>query len=138
MNDERDLNTRQTAREDHAVWLSQHAAWAKEAEGWLRRLEDHARTLDDLRKRLSEERKRIQAHIDGIRRHEGMITEHEFVLAELDGGTCGGCEEAEPPSHETATAAHGQETTVHMRLAERQDEIAARLSVLAELLARTD
>jgi len=137
MNDERDHNTRQTAREDHAIWLSQHAAWAKEAEGWLRRLEDHVRTLDDLRKRFDEERKRIQAHIDGIRRHEGMITEHDFVLAELDGGTCGGCEEAEPPSHDTAAAVHGQETTVHMRLAQRQDAIAARLSVLAELLERT-
>ncbi len=28
MNDERDRKTRQAAREDHAVWLSQHAAWA--------------------------------------------------------------------------------------------------------------
>ena len=138
MNDERDLSTRQAARENHAVWLSQHAAWAKEAEGWLQRLEDHARTLDRLRKRLVDERKRIEVHLEGVRRHEGMITEHEFVLAELDGGTCGGCEEAEPPSHETAGAAHGQETTVHMRLTERQNEIAARLSSLAELLERTD
>jgi hypothetical protein len=67
-----------------------------------------------------------------------MITEHDFVLAELDGGTCGGCEEAEPPSHEKTGATHGQEATVHMRLAERQDEIAARLSELEELLQRTD
>jgi len=134
MNDERDLNTRQAAREDHAVWLSQHAAWAKEADGWLRRLDDHGRVLEELGKRLDDERKRIEAHIDGIRRHEGMITEHEFVLAELDGGTCGGCEEAEPPSHDTAAAAHGQETTVHMHLAERQDEIATRLAMLVELL----
>ncbi|MGB5682569.1 MAG: hypothetical protein WBM47_12030 [Polyangiales bacterium] len=138
MDDERDFNTRQTAREDHAVWLSQHAAWAEQADGWLGRLDDYVLKLDDLRKRLGEERKRIQAHIEGIRRHEGMITEHEFVLAELNGGTCGGCEEAEPPSHDTAAAVHGQETTVHARLAERQEQIAARLSELEELLERTD
>ena len=137
MNDERDFKARQTAREDHTVWLSQHAAWAKEAEGWLGRLEDHGRVLEELGTRLDDERKRIEAHIEGVRWHEGMITEQEFVLAELDGGTCGGCEEAEPPSHDTAAAAHGQETTVHMRLAERQDEIATRLAMLAELLEQT-
>ena len=138
MNDERDFKTRQAARENHAVWLSQHAAWVSEAEGWLRRLEDHARVLDQLRKRLDGERARIETHIEGIRRHEGAITGHEFALAELDSGTCGGCEEAEPPAHATAAAAHGRETTVHRRLADRQDEIAARLSLLAELLEETD
>ncbi|RLB42503.1 MAG: hypothetical protein DRH30_04710 [Deltaproteobacteria bacterium] len=138
MNDERDFKTRQAARENHAVWLSQHAAWATEAEGWLRRLEEHARTLDQLRKRLDRERARIETHIEGIRQHEGAITGHEFVLAELDSGTCGGCEEAEPPAHATAAAAHGQETTVHTLLAERQDLIAARLSLLADLLEQTD
>jgi chromosome segregation ATPase len=138
MNDERDLKTRQAAREDHSVWLSQHAAWATEAEGWLRRLEDHARTLDQLRERLDRERTRIETHIEGIRRHEGAITGHEFLLAELDSGTCGGCEEAEPPAHATAAAAHGQETTVHTRLAERQNQIVARLSLLAELLEQAD
>ncbi|MGB5521334.1 MAG: hypothetical protein WBM96_02105 [Polyangiales bacterium] len=138
MNNERDLKTRQSAREDHAVWLSQHTAWATEAEGWLRCLEDHTRTLDQLRKRLDHERARIETHIEGIRRHEGAITDHEVLLAELDSGTCGGCEEAEPAAHATAATTHGQETTVHTRLAERQDQIATRLSLLAELLARTD
>ncbi len=138
MNDERNLKTRQDVHEDHAVWLSQHAAWATEAEGWLQRLNDHSKTLDQLRKRLDRERARIESHIKGIRRHEGAITGHEFVLAELDSGICGGCEEAEPPAHATAAAAHGRETTVHARLAERQNQIAARLSLLAELLEQTD
>jgi chromosome segregation ATPase len=138
MNDERDLRTRQAAREDHSVWLSQHAAWATEAEGWLQRLEDHMKTLDQLRERLDHERARIATHIQGIRRHEGAITGHEVLLAELDSGTCGGCEEAEPPAHATAAAAHGEETTVHTRLAERQDQIASHLSLLAKLLEQTD
>ena len=138
MNGDRDLKTRQAAREDHAVWLAQHRAWAKEAEEWLRRLDDRTRTLDRLRTRLDHERTRLETHIEGIRRHEGAITGHEFVLAELDSGTCGGCEEAEPPAHAAAAAAHGQETSVHRRLAERQDQIAARLALLAELLEQTD
>lgn len=138
MKDERDFKTRQAAHENHAVWLSQHAAWAAEAEGWLGLLEDRAKTLDQLRERLDGERARIARHIEGIQRHEGAITSHEFVLAELDGGTCGGCEEAEPSAHGTAAVAHGRETTVHMRLAERQEQIAAQLSLLAKLLEQTD
>lgn len=138
MNDERDLKTRQAAHEDHSVWLSQHAAWASEAEGWLKRLEDHVKTLDQLRGRLDRERARVETHIEGIRRHEGAITNHEVLLAELDSGTCGGCEEAEPSAHATAAAKHGRETTVHTRMADRQDQIASRLSLLAEILEQTD
>lgn len=138
MNDERDLKTRQAAHEDHSVWLSQHAAWATEAEGWLQRLEEHVKTLDQLGEPLDHERARIETHIQGIRRHEAAITGHEVLLAELDSGTCGGCEEAEPTAHATATATHAEETTVHTRLAERQHQIASRLSLLAELLEQTD
>lgn len=138
MNDERDLRTRQAAREDHSVWLSQHAAWASEAEGRLQRLEEHVKALDQLREQLSHERARIETHVQGIRRHEGAITSHEVLLAELESGTCGGREEAEPPAHATAAVVHGEETTVHTRLAERQGQIASRLSLLAELLEQTD
>lgn len=134
MNDERDLETRRVAREDHALWLSQHRGWAAEAEGWLQQLEDHERTLAELQTQLDSERKLIEAHLDGIRRHEAAITEHEFVLAELDGGTCGGCEEAEPPTHSTSAARHGRQSTAHLRLAERQSQVAEALARLVELV----
>jgi chromosome segregation ATPase len=136
MEDERDLRTRQVARQDHAVWLSQHAAWAAEVEEWLRRLDAHAGTLDRLREELGRERARIEKHLEGIRRHEAAIMEHDFVLAELDGGTCGGCEEAEPPAHARASATHAHEATVHSLLAERQEQIASHLSRLGELLGQ--
>lgn len=64
--------------------------------------------------------------------------EHDFVLAEIEGGSCGGCEEAEPPSHETAAAAYQREATVHTRLAERQDKLAEYMQLLTELLEQVD
>ena len=62
--------------------------------------------------------------------------EHDFVLAELDSGTCGGCEEAEPPTHRAAATSHQLEGTAHARLAERQARLAERIESLSDLLGR--
>lgn len=138
MNDERDLTTRQAARYDHELWASQHAAWREEAHGWLQRLDEQSATLDRLRGELSREQARIKAHLARMERHEGAITAHDWVLAELDRGTCGTCEEGEPVAHQQFAHAHAQESLLHTELAERQQTITAHLAALSALFQKPE